>query len=186
VSITIINRDNELGLTQKKLEGLKKYSEIIQYGRKHPAWFAETFLGVTFMDYQKYAFMASWDKQFALWLMSRNGGKSTLSAPFVMTKMMLYPNFASYILSLTAMQSQDTFLKMESIAKRQIESFAGLTDIFIGEVVSAANHDGFIHHPQGFRCKLYNGSFVQTVSGDSDNSRGKRSNLNLYDESGFL
>lgn len=52
VSITIINRDSELGLTQKKLEGLKKYSEIIQYGRKHPAWFAETFLGVTFMDYQ--------------------------------------------------------------------------------------------------------------------------------------
>jgi len=90
-----------------------------------------------------------------------------------MTKLMLYPNFASYILSLTAMQSQDTFLKMESIAKQQIESFAGLTDIFIGEVVSAANHDGFIHHPQGFRCKLYNGSFVQTVSGDSDNSRGK-------------
>jgi hypothetical protein len=44
VSITIINRDSELGLTQKKLEGLKKYSEIIQYGRKHPAWFAETFL----------------------------------------------------------------------------------------------------------------------------------------------
>ena len=46
MSITIINRDSELGLTQKKLEGLKKYSEIIQYGygRKHPAWFAETFL----------------------------------------------------------------------------------------------------------------------------------------------
>lgn len=117
--------------------------------------------------------MSSWDKQFSLWLMSRNGGKSTLSAPFVMTKLMLYPNFASYILSLTAMQSQDTFLKMESIAKQQIESFAGLTDIFIGEVVSSSNHDGFVHHPQGFRCKLYNGSFVQTVSGDSDNSRGK-------------
>lgn len=33
---------------------------------------------------------------------------------------------------------------MESIAKQQIESFAGLTDIFIGEVVSSANHDGFV------------------------------------------
>ena len=128
----------------------------------------------------------SWDKQFALWLMSRNGGKSTLSAPFVMSKLMLYPNFQSYILSLTAMQSQDTFLKMEQIAKRQIESFVGLNDIFIGEVVSSSNHDGFVHHPQGFRFKLYNGSFTQTVSGDEDTSRGKRSNLNLYDESGFL
>ena len=103
-----------------------------------------------------------------------------------MTKLLLFPNFQSYILSLTAMQSQDTFLKMESIAKQQIESFAGLNDIFLGEVVSSSNHDGFVHHPQGFRVRLYNGSFLQTVSGDSDNSRGKRSNLNIYDESGFL
>ena len=75
MSITIISRDSELGLTQKKLEGYKKYSEIIQYGRKNPVKFAETFLlGVTFMDYQKYAFQMSWDKQFVMWLMSRNGG----------------------------------------------------------------------------------------------------------------
>ena len=66
-----------------------------------------------------------------------------------MTKLLLFPNFQSYILSLTAMQSQDTFLKMESIAKQQIESFAGLNDIFLGEVVSSSNHDGFVHHPQG-------------------------------------
>ena len=101
-------------------------------------------------------------------------GKSTLSAPFVMAHLMLYPNFQSYILSLTAMQSQDTFLKMEQIAKKQIESFAGLTDIFLGEVSSNnASSDGFIHHPQGFRLRLYNNSFVQTVSGDEDTSRGE-------------
>ena len=47
LSITIISRDDELGLTQKKLEGYKKYSEIIQWGRKNPVKFAETFLGVT-------------------------------------------------------------------------------------------------------------------------------------------
>ena len=47
MSITIISRDSELGLTQKKLEGYKKYSEIIQWGRKNPVKFAETFLGVT-------------------------------------------------------------------------------------------------------------------------------------------
>ena len=44
LSITIISRDSELGLTQKKLEGYKKYAEIIQYGRKNPVKFAETFL----------------------------------------------------------------------------------------------------------------------------------------------
>lgn len=74
MSITIISKDSELGLTQKKLEGYKKYSDIIQWGRKNPVQFSQEFLGVTFMDYQKYAFMNSWDKQFVLWLMSRNGG----------------------------------------------------------------------------------------------------------------
>ena len=42
MSITIISRDSELGLTQKKLESYKKYSEIIQWGRKNTALFAET------------------------------------------------------------------------------------------------------------------------------------------------
>ncbi len=114
-------------------------------------------------------------------------GKSTLSSPFIMTKMMLFPNFNSYILSITASQSQDTFLKMEAIAKQQIESFCGLTNIFLGEVASnQVGHDGFIHSPQGFKCKLYNNSQVTTVSGEEDSIRGKRSNLNLYDESGWL
>lgn len=138
------------------------------------------------MDYQKYAFMSSWDKQFVLWLMGRGSGKSTLSAPFAMSKLLLYPNFESYILSLTAGQSQDTFLKMENIAKKQIESFTGLTDIFMGEIVSASNHDGFVHSPQGFRYNLYNGSKITSLSGEENNIRGKRSNLNIYDESGFI
>lgn len=183
MGITIINRGN---LTQKKLESYLKYSEIIKWGRRNPVKYIEFILGLELMDYQKYVFTESWNKQFSLWLMSRNAGKSTLSSPFIMAKMMLFPNFQSYILSLTAAQSQDTFIKMESIAKQQIESFCGLTDIFLGEVCSAPNHDGFVHSPTGFRCKLYNNSQVTTVSGEEDNIRGKRSNLNLYDESGFI
>lgn len=100
---------------------------------------------------------------------------------------MLYPNFKSFILSLTAQQSQDTFLKMEAIAKQQIESFCGLTNIFLGEVVSSqVGHDGFVHSPSGFHVKLYNNSEITTVSGDENTSRGKRSSLNLYDEASFL
>ena len=90
-----------------------------------------------------------------------------------MTKMMLFPNFNSYILSLTAAQSQSTFMKMEKIAKKQIESFTGLTDIFLGEVVVGTNSDGFTHAPSGFKMKLYNGSSVTTCAGDEDNIRGK-------------
>lgn len=75
---------------------------------------------------------------------------------------------------------------MEAIAKKQIESFTGLNDIFLSEVVSSSNHDGWLHNPQGFRVKLYNGSSTTTCAGNEDNIRGKRSQLNIYDESGFL
>lgn len=174
-------------LSQRKLESYLKWAEIIQWGRKNPVAFSEQFLGVEYMDYQRYCFQMSWDKQFVLWLMSRNGGKSTLSAPFIMTKMMLFPNFESYILSTTSAQSQDTFMKMEKIAKKQIESFTGLTDIYYNEIVkSASNTDGFTHSPQGFKYELFNGSKVTSLSGMEDNIRGKRSNLNLYDESGWI
>jgi len=168
--VNVISRDN---LSQRKLEGYLKMANIIQWGRRNPVKFVETFLGVEMMDYQKYTFMNSWTKQFVLWLMSRNGGKSTLSAPFAMAKLLLFPNFESYILSLTAGQSQDTFLKMENIAKKQIESFTGLTDIFLGEVVKSSNHDGFVHSPQGFRFNLYNGSKITSLSGEENNIRGK-------------
>ena len=104
-----------------------------------------------------------------------NGGKSTLSAPYAMTKMMLFPNFEAYILSTTSAQSQDTFLKMEKIAKRQIESFTGLTDIYFNEIVkSASNADGFTHSPQGFKYELYNGSKITSLSGEENNIRGKK------------
>ena len=75
---------------------------------------------------------------------------------------------------------------MEKIAKKQLNGFAGLTDIFINEVQTSSNSDGFIHAPSGFHFKLFNNSDVHTLSGDEKNSKGKRSNLNVYDESGWL
>jgi hypothetical protein len=184
--ITIINKKANREIVQSKMDGYLKFCELIRWGRNNPSKFAEFMYGIEFMDYQKYCFDASFNKRNVLWLCSRNAGKSTLTAPFAMTKMMLYPNFQTYILSLTASQSQDTFLKMEKIAKKQLNSFAGLTDVFLGEVVQSANSDGFIHAPSGFRFKLYNDSEVHTVSGDEKTAKGKRSNLNIYDESGWL
>ena len=75
---------------------------------------------------------------------------------------------------------------MEKIAKKQLNGFAGLTDIFINEVQKSSNSDGFIHAPSGFHFKLFNNSEVHTLCGDEKNSKGKRSNFNLYDESGWL
>jgi len=111
---------------------------------------------------------------------------STLAAPFLMSKGILIPGHNSYILSNVSAQSQDTFMKIEKIAKKEIQSFAGLTDFFMGELVkSTANTDGFTHSQSGFNYKLYNGSSVTSLSGDITNNRGKRSSLNVYDESGW-
>lgn len=130
--------------------------------------------------------MNTWLKPYNLWVITRNGGKSTLSAPLIMAKGVLFHGHNTYILSNVSAQSQDTFMKIEKIAKNEINSFTGLTDFFMGELVkSAANTDGFTHAQSGFNYKLYNGSAVTSLSGDINNNRGKRSALNVYDESGW-
>jgi hypothetical protein len=173
-------------MSQRKIDGYLKLAEIIRWGRKQPIKFVERFFGMELLDYQKYVFMESWYKQYVLWCMGRNSGKTTLGSPFIMAKSLLIPNFQAYILAGVGSQSQEMFLKIEKIAKREIASFTGLTDVFYNETVkSAANTDGFTHNPASFQYKLYNGSIVNSLNGSFDNNRSKRSNLNFYDESGF-
>ena len=86
----------------------------------------------------------SWVTPFNVWCQSRSSGKTTLFAPFIMTKSMLVPNYQTYIISGIGSQAQETFLKIEKIAKKEISSFTGLTDVFYNETVkSSANRDGF-------------------------------------------
>lgn len=177
---------NDKNLSQRKIDGYIKLAKIIQWGRKYPVRFVERFLGMELLDYQKYVFMKSWVTPFNVWCMGRSSGKTTLGAPFIMSKTMLIPNYAVYILAGSGSQSQEMFLKIEKIAKREIASFTGLTDIFFNETVkSTANTDGFTHNPASFKTNLYNGSNINSLNGSFDNNRSKRSNLNFYDESGF-
>ncbi len=128
----------------------------------------------------------SWHTPNVLWCMGRSSGKTTLGSPFIMAKSLLIPNFQTYILAGVGSQSQEMFMKIEKIAKKEIASFTGLTDIFFNELVkSASNTDGFTHNPASFQFKLYNGSIVNSLNGAFDSNRSKRSNLNFYDESGF-
>lgn len=173
-------------MSQRKLEGYLKLAEIIQWGRRVPVKFCERFYGIDFLDNQKYVFMMSWVTPFNVWCQSRGSGKTTMLAPFIMAKSNLIPNFQAYIMSGVGSQAQEAFLKIEKIAKREIASFTGLTDVFYNETVkSAANTDGFTHNPASFQYKLYNGSALNSLNGAFDNNRSKRSNLNVYDESGF-
>lgn len=177
---------NNKNMSQRKIQGYLKLAEVIQWGRKNPVKFVERFFGLELLDYQKYVFTESWSKPFVLWCMGRNSGKTTLGSPFIMAKSLLIPNFQAYILAGVGSQSQEMFMKIEKIAKREIASFTGLTDVFYGETVKgASNTDGFTHNPASFKYQLYNGSIVNSLNGSFDNNRSKRSNLNFYDESGF-
>lgn len=102
-----------------------------------------------------------------------------------MLKMLLYPNVRIYILSNVGNQAQETFLKLEDIAKQRITSIPSLKDIFINEVVKSSNSDGFIHDKAGFRVSVYGGGTTYTLNSVPDNIRGKRANLVCFDESSF-
>ena len=100
---------------------------------------------------------------------------STMIALLLMAKGLLFNNYRAYICSGTANQSQETFLKIESIAKNAVDSMIGLTDYFRQEVViNNATGDGFLHNPQGFKYELFNGSFVKTLNSNTDAQRGKK------------
>lgn len=174
-------------ISQRKMEGMQKLSEIKQWGLRNPTKFMERFIGVDLLDVQTYTFMNSWDKMYALWLCTRNYGKSTLLALYYMTRGMLLNNCRCYICAGTSDQSIETFEKIVSIAKNEIESFTGLTDVFRNEVViNMTNNDGFIRNPAGFTYRLYNGSFVKTLNSNVNAKRGKRAEAVCFDESGFL
>lgn len=324
-NFTYFKKPTFYDMSELKLEGLKKYAEIIQWGRKNPVKFCERFFGVEFLDYQKYVFMMSWITPNVVWCMSRNAGKAldlntriptptgdkimgdvhigdyvydenhnptmvtyespiytnhdcyemcfsngehivadadhnwyvydneianccvkttaelidgfninrydvmsndtyakinkitqvetrpvkciqvasdshlflcgtkdtvthntTLGSPFLMAKTMLVPKFEAYILSSTGSQSIGMMKKIESIAKREIASFTGLTDVFFNELVKSANSEGFRHDPASYSYKLYSGSSLATINSNFDGSRGRRSRLNFYDEASYV
>lgn len=180
-------RPNDLEVSQKKMESYREFCKIIQLGRKNPVWFTEFFLGASLLDSQKYVFMRSWDTPFSIWLQSRATGKTTLGALFIMCKNILFNDYKIVISSGTGAQSIETYKKIEDIAKNNITSFTGTTDIFLGEITrNAANSDGFIHNPASFTYQLFNGSNVRTINSSIDTQRGKRANLVFFDEAGWL
>ena len=121
--------------SQKKLEEYDKLEKIINFGRRNPIWFMEEFYGIQLLDYQKWFFMQSWYKPYVLWLCSRRAGKTTTAACFLMTKMLLIPDYKVYISANSAAQSEEVFLMIENIALQRIPSFETCTDIFAEEVI---------------------------------------------------
>ena len=183
MEIYIPTTDQEF--SQRKIEEYAKFEKIINWGRKDPIHFAEEFFGVKLIDYQKWCFMESWDKPFALWLCSRGTGKTTLAAVYLQTKMLLIPNYNVFVSTNSLSQSIDCFKKIEDLALQRIPSFKTVTDIFLAEVEKSANSEtGFLHNPAGHFFKLYNNSSLLTLSTNLNALRGKRGAV-YYDETSW-
>ena len=130
-NFTFFKKPTYYDMSELKLEGLKKFSEIIQWGRRNPVKFCERFFGIEFLDYQKYVFLNTWTAETAAWVTSRNAAKSFLGGLYMMTRALLFPSSNIYIMSTVASQSRDTFMKLENIAKKNLR---------IAEVLFCSNY----------------------------------------------
>lgn len=187
MSITAYSKPSQKEISQRKLETYDKYCKVINWGRAYPVEFASRFFGIELLDNQKYAIYNSWTKDFVLWLESRNAGKTTQIAIYAMLRSILIPLHATYFLGNTGDQAKETFKKIEKIAKKEIESFTGSTDVFFNEIVNnSPTGDGFGHDPGSFKFKIFNGSGGFTLNSDVTNIKGRRANLVCFDEAGWF
>lgn len=184
MAVSVYNNLTQNKITQRRRESLKKYIRLILWGRKHPVAFIEKIFKIKLMDYQAYMIEGTWAASSAVWVMSRNAGKTFVGALYLMARAVLFPQMKIRILAGVSRQSQETFTKLEDIAKKNISSLVGSSDVFIGEMVkSKADSDGFTHdNNKGWSLELYNGSIISTVKGSAKTAVSLRSNLNFYDE----
>jgi len=185
--ITYVSVPTGTEISQRKLETYARYIQVLDWGRKYPIQFAERFMGIELLDFQKYLMLESWTKDFIGWLVCRNGGKTTEAGIYTMLRSLLLPFHATYFLGNTGDQSKEVFLKIEKIAKREIESFTGSTEFFMEEVrPSGTSGDGWSHLPASYKVELFNGASINTLNSDIINIKGKRANLVVFDESGWF
>ena len=184
MAVSVYNNLTQNKITQRRRESLKKYIRLILWGRKHPVAFMEKIFKIKLMDYQAYMIEGTWTASSAVWVMSRNAGKTFVGALYLMARAVLFPQMKIRILAGVSRQSQETFTKLEDIAKKNISSLVGSSDVFIGEMIkSKADSDGFTHdNNKGWSLELYNGSIISTVKGSAKTAVSLRSNLNFYDE----
>lgn len=178
-------QEKTVKLSRRKAELYAKNAEIIKFLRRNPIIACDWLLGIPLIDSQKWILQQSWNTPNVMWTCSRSFGKSFMICVFSMLKMLLYPNIKIYILSNKGSQAQETFIKLEDIAKQRIESISSLTDIFINEVEKNNNSDGFVHDKASFRVSVYGGGTTFTLNSVPDNIRGKRANILIFDESSF-
>lgn len=186
--VSVYKNKTNNNVTLRDYESMSRYIRLIQWGRRNPIQFIELVFGIVLMDYQKWLIAMSWTAEYVVWACSRNAGKSFLVGCFMMARNLLFPHLQTQVISEQWQTANDTFKKMEDIATNNIKTIISTNTVFIDELErTKSDSDGFSHDTKaGYRCTLQNGSSIQTIAGASRSARGKRSNMNIYDEAGFI
>ena len=186
--ISVYHNKINNNVSSRDYDGMKRYIALIQWGRRDPVQFIEKIFNIKLMDYQKMLIAESWTKEYVVWCCSRNIGKSFLVGCFIQARSILFPKLQVKVISENWTTANDTFKKMEDIATNNIKTIVSNNTVFIDELLKTkSDSDGFTHDAKnGSHCTLLNGSTIQAVAGQSRSARGKRSNLNVYDEAGFI
>jgi len=162
-------------------------SKTIQFWRREPVIACRDLLGIQLLDYQAMLFTETWFAKDAVWVMTRNGGKTILASIFPMLSQMLFPEQEIWIVSRNGKQSKKLFGYVERLALGNISEFRDLPDIYRQEIMKAHERaSGFNHDPSGHKVELLNSSYIKTLNGNADNNRGERGTLVIFDESGFM
>lgn len=186
--LSVYNRLPENNVTIRDYESMKKYIKLIQWGRENPVQFIEEILQIPLMDYQKWLIANTWKSEYAVWVCSRNSGKSFLANVLIQARAILFPKLQVHILSAVSRQSMETFTTGENIAKNNVKSLIRSNTVILDEIEKTkSDSDGFTHdQKKGYVFKLMNGSSVTAVVGGVKTIVGKRSNMLVYDESGII
>jgi hypothetical protein len=185
--LSVYSNQADNGLDKTDYETYAPYIMMLQWGRAHPVAFIEKVFDIRLLDYQKLIIEMTWSTRNAVWLMTRNGGKSFLVGIFIAARSLLFPNQQIQILSKTSRQANETFTQLEKFAKHQYDSVVSNNTVYWDELDIKANGDGFAHEMKnGYSCHVLNGSNVNAVAGTVDSIRGKRSTCSIFDEAGFV
>ena len=88
-------------LPQRKQDYYEQYIKLLKWGRKYPVRFIETFFNVELLDYQRYLISKTWVADNSLWLMCRNGSKTTCLSLYTPARCILFPNTEAWLISRT-------------------------------------------------------------------------------------
>ena len=105
-----------------------------------------------------------------------------------MARNLLFPKLQTQVISENWVTANDTMKKLEDIASGNIKTIISSNTVFLDELKrTKSDSEGFVHDfKAGNRCELENGSKINAIAGSSRSARGRRSNVNVYDEAGFI